>query len=139
MSFSSDIRRHADKYKKRIRATYRNSVQELGERSNQSRFKGGNTPIDTGFMRASQAYELDQMPRGPTKNESGKKYSEGERIGKGPVEVLGMWQPGDTVFIGWSASYSRFMNARFGFATLAAQKWESIVNKNAQKAKARGL
>lgn len=91
----------------------------------------------TGFLRNSQVYGLNQMPSGPTKGDPNKRYT--SRIGPGPTEILSRWQPGDVTFIGWTANYARYRNARDGFRELAAQKWDSIVTKNAQQAKARGL
>ena len=137
MSFSGDIRKHSDKYQKRMRAVYRNSVQEVAEDANTPVVKGGNMRVATGFLRNSQAFNLGQMPSGPTRGEPNQHYT--SRIGAGPVEILGRWQPGNTVFVGWTANYARFRNAKDGFMSLAAQKWNSIVRRNAEKAKRAGL
>ena len=137
MSFSGDIRKHSDKYQKRMRAVYRDSVEEVAEDANTPVAKGGNMRVATGFLRNSQAFALGGLPSGPTQNESGGPVN--SRIGDGPVEILGSWRPGNTVFVGWTAGYARFREAKDGFMRLAAQKWNSIVRRNATKAKRAGL
>ena len=132
MSFSGDIARFRTNSMQRAKQVYRNSTQELGRVSNIPRANGGNTPVDTGFLINSQAYALNEMPSGPSTNPQRQTVT--ARMGDGPVLILGRWQPGDTVYIGYTAFYSRYMEYRYGFVRLAAQQWQDIVRRNAREA-----
>ena len=92
--------------------------------------------VDTGFLRASQAYKIGSLPEGPTRGDKGKKYS--GPVGDGP-EVLLDWEPGDTTFVGWTAGYARIREYKDGFLRLAVQKWKKIVAKNVALARRAGL
>lgn len=130
MSFSSDIRRFRINAERATESVFKNSAQELGRVSNTPRANGGNTPVDTGFLINSQAYALGSMPSGPSTNPQRQTVT--TRMGDGPIEVLGRWQPGQTVYIGWVAKYARFMEYRYGFVRLAAQQWPDIVRRNSR-------
>ncbi len=73
---------------------------------------GGKMPVDTGFLRGSLAASKTGMPAG----------------GAGPPElVLLTTKLGDSIFMGWTANYAIFMEARYGFQRSAAQNWNYIV------------
>lgn len=133
MSFSNDIRRFNQAAVERYKSVYRNSVQELGRTANTPQAQGGRLNVDTGFMRNSQAYALNQMPSGPSQNETNSPVN--DRMGDGPILILGRWQPGDTVYIGYTAFYSRHQEYQTGFVRSAAQQWDDIVERNTRAAR----
>lgn len=135
MSFSKQVNQHLAKYERRIAAVYKQSAQTVAEQANATVNEGGRLRIDTGFLRASQAAQLNSMPSGPTRGEKGAAYT--SRIGTSPTAALASWQPGDTLYIGWTANYARPREYRDGFVRGAAEKWSAIVDSAAARAKAR--
>lgn len=122
------VARHfAEKAKQRNLAIFRQSVEELAVRSNVPIAQGGKTPVDTGFLRASQAGSRVGMPYGPGKGDRNRKYS---TPFSGPIElVTAQANLGDTVWLGWTAMYARFMEARYGFMRSEAQNWAYTVQR----------
>lgn len=115
----------AEKAKDRSAAIFRQSVQELAEQSNTPIEQGGKTPVDTGFLLASQAGSRIGMPYGPTKGARDQVYR--TPFG-GPIAlVASQANLGDTVWIGWTAEYAGFMEARYGFMRSGAQNWPQTV------------
>ena len=56
----------------------------------------------------------------------------------GPISiVINRAKIGDRVVFGWNAKYSIYMEARYSFLRSAAQNWQQIVDKSAQKVKTR--
>jgi hypothetical protein len=46
-------------------------------------------------------------------------------------------QPGDTLYLGFTAIYARAMERRYAYVRLAAAQWQQIVNKNAAELRRR--
>lgn len=124
--FASQVKAFADKAQRRQLAIFRESAQRVAQRANVPQAQGGKLPVNTGFMRASQAGSVSGMPAGPGKGEPGRLYN--APLGQ-PVELAILQaRIGGTVHIGWTANYARFMEARYGFMRSEAQNWGSIVN-----------
>lgn len=135
MTFASEVKKHTEEYRKRIRIVARESVQETVEMAQKSIYKGGRMRVDTGFLRASVQGGIDQMPSGPVVNELGRSFRDGEQIAGEPVSVtLLKWEPADQVlFIGWTANYARHREYQDGFLRGATELWGKTVDKVAKK------
>lgn len=118
-------RQFAMRSKMRQEAIFRQTVQTLAHRSNTPIAQGGKLPVDTGFLRASQAGSRIGMPYGPTKGQRNQVYA---TPFAGPIElIVAQSNIGDTVWIGWTAEYAIYMEARYGFMRSEAQNWQFIV------------
>lgn len=140
-SFSKQVGAFRDKARKRSLAIFRESAQRLFHQANRSRDDGGRLPVDTGFLRASMVASKSGVPSGPGRGrarkagETGLLYS--SPLGQ-PVElVILSAQLGETIWAGWSANYSPFMEERYGFFRTGAQNWQNIVNEVTVEAKRR--
>ena len=133
--FAAQVAGFAAKYQKRMRATMREAVQETVSQAQQVSAEGGRMRVDTGFLRASLGASVGQMPSGvsvnPDKNSDQKEiYSyDGTDIS---MALLG-WQPGETLYVGWTANYARPREARDGFMRGAVEKWDGTVDRVAAK------
>lgn len=115
------------KARQRNIAIFRGTVEELARRANTPIAQGGKLPVDTGFLRASQAGSRIGMPYGPGQGNKDTKYT---APFSGPIElVTAQANLGDTVWVGWTAMYARFMEARYGFMRSEAQNWTYIVQR----------
>jgi len=111
----------------RLDAVWKTAAQDLAREVQTPRAKGGRLPLDTGFLRNSFAADINATPSGNGETP----YT------SGPVSiVVNRAKIGDRVVFGWSAQYSVFVEARFSFLRSAAQNWQQIVDKSAQKVRA---
>ena len=124
MSFSRDVSALVAKYERRLSAVVRSSVQDVAEIANTPQAQGGRLPVDTGFLRASIRAALNRTPSGGSESVAG---------------ALARWSPGDSITVGWTALYARFMEYRYGFKRGAVELWSRIVERNADEARRRGL
>lgn len=132
-SFGNEVAAYVDRYKKRLRATAKESVQETVDIAQKTRGEGGRMRVDTGFLRASIAAKVGSMPSGESENNGQPASYEGSAVS---AELL-RWNPdkGETIFVGWSASYARPREAEDGFMRGATEKWPDTVDKVAEKVK----
>lgn len=139
-TFTAQIAAFAEKAQRNAELVLKQSAQDVFElaqttkaseakkpRKNTTRGggNGGNLPVDTGFLLNSFVSELN-----------------GGGMAKGQdayvMTIAGM-ELGDTVFGGWTAEYARAVEygtskmAGSFFALRAAQQWQSLVAKNAEK------
>ena len=121
------------KYKKRLRATARMSVQKTVDIAQKPRSKGGRMRIDTGFLRASIAANVGSMPSG-------------ESVGDNDVDFTGIpiavtlitWEPADEkIYVGWTANYARPREFQDGFMRGATELWPQTVDAAVKQVKAR--
>jgi hypothetical protein len=150
--FENQITQFARKYEKRYRAIAKTAVQDtisMAQRVGVSEAMkkkaasvavsvqgGGRMRVDTGFLRASIQAALHGMPRGPTQNEGNQKYPVGSQVtGQNVTAVLLQWNPNDgtTFFVGWTANYARYREAKDGFLRGAIEKWDQTVYKAVAK------
>lgn len=120
--FDKQVKDWAAKTEKATLAVFRESAQRLAQQANVPRAQGGNMPVDTGYLRNSQGASLQGMP------------STGAQP---PALVLLSTKLGDSIYMGWTANYAIYMEARYGFARLAAQNWDFIVDKAVAEVKRR--
>jgi hypothetical protein len=114
-----------------LEAVFKDSVQELVIQLNAL------VPVDTGFLRASLVASTAAMPLiratdGPVPGDLGE-----------IVLVIAGLEPGETLFLGYTASYSAFVhygaNGRPGrpWVDMVAQRWQSTVAAKATEVKSR--
>lgn len=95
---------------------------------------GGNMPIRDGFLRASLVTTYgDALPLGRDKPTDGISYTyDASDVN---LTIVGAPVPGRINFT-YTANYSRFMEARYGFVRLAVQQWPTIFAASVQKVRA---
>jgi len=112
----------------RLDAVWKTAAQDIAREVQTPRAKGGKMPVDTGYLRNSFAADVNSTPAG----NGNSPYS------AGPISiVINRAKIGDRVVFGWNAQYSIYMEARYSFLRSAAQNWQQIVDKSAQKVRAR--
>lgn len=136
--FSQQIKRLNSLYKKRLRVTAKESIQETVSLAQRVRKQGGRMRVKTGFLRASIQAGIGQMPSGPTVNEDGKEYPLDAVVAGEPVSAtLLKWDPnkGSVLFVGWTANYARHREHKDGFLRGATELWDQTVERAAIQAK----
>jgi len=112
----------------RLEAVWKTAAQDIAREVQTPRAKGGRMPVDTGFLRNSFAADINKTPSGNGETP----YT------SGPISiVINRAKIGDRVVFGFAAQYSIYMEARYSFLRSAAQNWQQIVDKAAQKVKTR--
>lgn len=119
-----------------LTALLRNSVQELAKVASTTIPNGGRVPVKTGNL--ARSVVVDNKPP---------QVIEGLAKGDFSLGVAAI-KPGDTIYIGWQAKYSRRLNygfvgadslgrtynqAGYGFAEATAAQWPAIVAREAGK------
>lgn len=137
----------ADQTERLMTALLRNCVQDLAQEASRTIPNGGRLPIKTGNL--ARSIVVDNEPP---------MIREGDAPAAGFSAGIAAIKPGQTVYIGWTAIYSRRMNygfvgtdslgryygsaqavittgysnrAGYGFAEAAAAKWPEIVKRQA--------
>lgn len=126
--FTAQIAAFAEDAKRKMELVVKQSAQDVGDLAQLPVAKGGNMPVDTGFLRNSLVAGLN----GTTSLNGPDAYV---------LAIAGM-ELGDSVLFGWTANYARYVEygtqgraGRF-FMLNAAQQWQAIVARNAEKARA---
>lgn len=103
--------------------------------ANPSGGRGGNMPIDTGFLRASLTGVLGTaLPPASLKPKGDGKFSySGDQVN---LTIAGS-KLSDTITVAYTANYARFAEARYAFTRLAAQQWQQVVDRAALRARTR--
>lgn len=135
-TFTAQIADFAAKAQRKAELVLKQSAQDVFEIAQTPKAQGGNLPVDTGFLRNSFVAGLN----GSTNLTGPDAYT---------LAIAGM-ELGDSLFGGWSANYARRMEYGFigtdsrgrtfnqagnHFALNAAQQWQAIVQRNAEKAR----
>lgn len=138
-NFTATVEAWAAESAERMSAIAKASIQDVIDDASKAKGKGGNMPIDTGFLRASGQISFNGMPTGPTRPEPAQaNYSDGSAVGNVTVQ-LAKFKLGQTVFFGWTANYAVIQEAKNAFLRLAVQNWKYIVASNVTKAKQRSV
>lgn len=142
MSFTASVNAWVAMSERRIETVFKESaqdviseMQEVGPSvANPDSHGAGNMPVDTGALRASLQAALNQPSnvvfRPPAAG----------NIAYDPSHValvVASAKAGDTIYATYSVEYARAMEYRYGFTRLAAQNWQSIVNRRAAIVKRR--
>ncbi|WP_062233206.1 hypothetical protein [Aureimonas sp. N4] len=144
-SFSASVGAWAQKVEGAVEAVFKQSVQELVREVQKTRNEGGRMRVDTGFLRASLLASTSMMPRiNPAAKPAKDAGPNSVPYNFGTIEaVIAGSELGQTIYLGYTASYAGYreygVNDQPGdaFVRTAAQRWSSIVEAEAAKAKAR--
>lgn len=143
-SFEEQLKAIKVKVLARAETVFRASAQDLAAEmvlpgpSKRGPGQGGNMRVDTGFLRNSQVASLTEMPRvdpARTRPEDAKPNSFGDNLNSVNLVIAGAGL-GDTIYIGFTASYAAPREAYDQYVALAGQNWRQIVASNVEKAKA---
>lgn len=132
-NFAAKVEAMTRKYQMQMRATMRTAVQETVSLAQHVEDEGGRMRVDTGFLRASIVANTGSMPSGESvnPNSDAKITYEGTAI----AAALLRWQPGQTLYIGWTANYARPREYRDGFLRGAVEQWDGTVKTVAARIK----
>lgn len=141
LGFSDKVRAFAEKVPKTFEFVWHASMKDLVEEMQIPRASGGNMPVWTQFLRASLMASTSHMPamikgHRPASLDARYPYNPGPLLA-----VIESAKLGQSVYFGYTADYAHhqeygtrhFQGRRF--RTKAAQKWPSIVAKNASLAR----
>jgi hypothetical protein len=126
-SFAAQVSKWVQASEARMEAVLKASAQDVFEEALIPRAKGGRMPVDTSFLRNSAKAQIGSMPSGPSTPAEGMPSAPDGQI----TLTLVRLKPGESVFLGFTANYAKYMEHRYGFVRMAAQQWQDIVNKNA--------
>ncbi|GGF24350.1 hypothetical protein GCM10011321_14660 [Youhaiella tibetensis] len=137
-SFSAQVSAWAAQSEQRITAVFRQSAQGVAREVKKPVAAGGNMRVKTGFLRASLMASTSQMPRinpeaKPATGAADNSYSEDQNV----TLVIAGADIGQTIYLGFTASYARPREYEDGFVRLAAQRWPQIVEECARLIKSR--
>lgn len=129
--FEKKISHFINMTEKKMMAAVKDSIQEVVIDAQTPRAKGGFMPVDTGFLRNSGVYAINQLPKGET---IGRERREGEegvlpeysnpQTGEELNVVLASLKPEDIFYFGWSAIYAQKQELYNGFVSRAVSKWK---------------
>jgi hypothetical protein len=117
----------------RMEAVFKTAAQDMAEQVTNTKAKGGNFPVDTGFARNSILAALNSIPSGPSKKPKG--YFNTDFDLSPTVLVVNRAKIGDRIVFGIVAEYAIYIEARDAPVRKAAQKWPSTVKQAAAKVK----
>lgn len=129
-NFSAQVSKLILKYKDLTDIVARESIQRTIDLAQLPKAKGGNMPVDTGFLRASGQQSFTGMPTGPVRGVKREDPDDKTIIYQSPVTVtiLGGFKTGMSLFFGWTAIYARKQNLYNGFLDRAVNRWQKTVD-----------
>lgn len=127
-SFSAQVSAIVLRHKELVDAVMRESIGDLTEEMQLTKAKGGNMPLDTGFLRATGQLSLSGMPSGPTRPPEDAAPGSIPYSADVAIAKLAGVKAGVRVFWGWTAVYARKQNLYNGFRDKPLQNWQKIVN-----------
>jgi len=137
-TFTAQVDEFIRDSKELMEIVHKESIQELVERMQRPQGKGGNLPIDTGFLRASLRASSDGSLPSTAKNPGQGNFT----YDSGAISLVIAGLEMDQTFIAaYGANYARHVhygaNGRAGvlWVSLAAQQWPQIVDETVAKLK----
>jgi hypothetical protein len=126
--FSGQVSDWARKVEARLTAVFREAAQTVFNEVRIPVGSGGNMPVKTGNLRRSATASTNHMPP----------LSDAKlRYDADPASqvslTIGRAIIGETIWIGFQANYAPYMENRYGFVRLTAQRWPQIVKEAAEK------
>lgn len=146
LSFSASVDAWVKETKARMDAVHKESAKRVLVEVRTPKAKGGNMPVDTGFLRNSMEVSTSGPAsiRDDAKPEAGAVYDQLGDALPGPVNlVIATAKPGQTIWATFTAAYAARQEYGFtgedslgrtysqggsGFVRLAAQNWNQIVD-----------
>lgn len=132
-NFTAQINDWVGETNERIEAVFKKSTERTIEMMQRPVAKGGNMPVDTGFLRNSLQTSLNSPILAVLENPGIPVAYDGQGI---TLTILGA-EVGDTIYAVYGANYAGFVeygaNGRPGraFVRQAAAKWKSTVSQTA--------
>lgn len=115
----------------RLLTVAQEAMQDLSEKVQTPRAKGGDMPVDTSFLINSFQAQIGRVPRGESKQPDSYAVRD---FDYGPIAItINRAKIGDRIVFGWTAEYAPYMEARYGFLRLNVQQWQTIVNAAARR------
>ena len=131
LSFTKQVQNWKNATELRVTLVFQESVQDLAAEANTPRDKGGNMPVQTGFLINSLGAELNAIPVGqssPPENYNNQQWN------SAPVLLaINSAKLGDSITLGYTANYAQKMEMKYAFLRLAAQNWNQIVKNVVRK------
>jgi hypothetical protein len=121
--FEKQVTSWARKSEMRLEAVFKTAVQDMVEDAQTPRDKGGRMPVVTGFLRNSGSASINSIPSG------GPSPSNMAAV---PI-IINQAKIGDTIYFGWTANYAQYMEAKYAFMRMAAQRWGQFVKMAARR------
>ena len=139
-SFDAQVGAWVAKSRKRMLVVLQQSAQDVITIMQTPVSRGGNMPVDTGFLRSSLQVTINQPASGLSSRPSG---TQSYRVNEASYSLtLNNAKLGDSIFAVYLAKYAaaqeygtRFMQGH-GFVRLAALQWPKVVEANVRKAQA---
>lgn len=136
-SFSASVSAWAAETQRRTEAVFKDSAQRLVKEVLTPVAEGGNMPVKTGFLRSSLRGSTETMPKvGDATATPAEGMFYAPDFGEIGLTIAGA-KLGDTLYLGFTANYAPYVNAKRQFIDLAAQRWPQIVTESCQAAQAR--
>jgi len=129
-SFADAVKAWRDKANARVEATFKTAAQSLVTEMLTPVSDGGHMPTRTGFLRSSLVASNADMPKidptaRPGDEVTGLAYFPDVSQANLVIASTGIK---DTLYLGFTASYGKYQEAKHQFVGLAAQRWPTIVN-----------
>lgn len=133
VGFAADVGAWAGKSEQRMTAVFRQAAQQVAETVKTTRDRGGHMRVKTGYLRASLMASTSQMPSinsmaKPADDAADNSYAEDANV----TLVIAGADIGQTIYLGFTASYARPREYEDGFVRLTAQQWPQIVEEAAK-------
>jgi hypothetical protein len=128
--FSAAVSDWVTKSDRVLEAVVKDAIQSTYNDMTKPRSKGGNMPVDTGFLRNSVEASQGAMPKALEKRTPGLPVPVPDVIGF----IIDM-RVGQPLYIGFTMNYGPAMENRYSFVALAAANWQANVTSAARKAR----
>lgn len=134
-TFTAQVNNWVAATQERYEAVVKQSAQEVISEMQTPVAKGGNLPVDTGWLRASMRTGLNDIA---VRADMERPLIKGRKPGDPPIfdtddaapaQVISGMAMGDTIYATYGANYAPFQEAKRGFVRLAAQRWQQIVDR----------
>lgn len=122
-SFSASVDAWVHKSDRLMMAVAKESAHRVVDDMMTPQAKGGRFPVDTSYMRNSVTANIGSLPSGNSSSGDGPAGGGEKQI----ATTILSWRPGQILFVGIVANYSRVQEFRYGFVRTAAQKWQQTV------------
>jgi len=124
VTFAAAVNAWTKKSEARMNAVFRDSVQRLANEVRVPIAAGGHMPVKTGNLRRSLLASTAQMPGLGAEKAT---YSDGSAQISATIAGARL---GQTIYLGFQANYAPYMENRYQFVGLAAQRWQQIVRES---------
>ena len=121
-SFESQLSEWARQSQARALAVVKDATQTVANEMRRPKAAGGNMPVDTGNLRRSLGVSKSAMP---SLQDNKTKFA-ADPSAEIALTIAG-FRVGETIHLGFQASYARVQENLNGFVRLTAQRWPEFV------------